>query len=91
VDQADQGPQTAGGERERRRHGRRDRLGRLGGAGREELPTAVGPLDDQVRFAAVPRAAHDRDQPAGQGVMRRGDPDAFDLPGAHLLSLSAGV
>jgi hypothetical protein len=91
VDQADQRPQAAGGERERRRQGSRDRLGRLRVAGREELPPAVGPLDDQVGFAAVPLAADDRNQPAGQGVMRRGDPDAFDLPGTYLLSLSAVV
>jgi hypothetical protein len=91
VDQADQRPQAAGGERERRRQGSRDRLGRLRVAGREELPPAVGPLDDQVGFAAVPLAADDRNQPAGQGVMRRGDPDAFDLPGTHLLTLLAGV
>jgi hypothetical protein len=56
------------------------------------LPAAaVGPLDDQVRFTVVALAAHHGDPLPGQGVMRRGDADAFDVPGRNLLSLLVGV
>jgi hypothetical protein len=55
------------------------------------VAATVGPLNHQMRFAAVPLAPHDGDHLARQRMMRRGDANPFDVSAMRLLSLMAGV
>src|SRR5689334_10386747 len=89
---ADQRPQRSGREEEwRRRHARQ--VGRrLGTAGWDQLVAAtIGPLNHQMRFAAVPLAPHDGDHLPCERMMPRGDANPFDVSATRLLSLMAGV
>jgi hypothetical protein len=59
--------------------------------GRQELATPVWPLDHQMGRALVPLAPDHPDQPPRQRMVRRRNPDPFDVTGIQLLSLLVAV
>ena len=60
-------------------------------AGREELTPAAGPLDHQVGRALVPLAPNHTDQLPRQRVVRRRDPNPFDMTRRGLVTMAVAV
>ena len=87
----EQRPQAARREQERRRWPQQSASGFRAASGKELAPPAIEALNDQVSFTAVALAAYHRDPSPGERMVRRGDTDAFDVPGGNLLSLLVGV
>jgi len=91
VDQLGQRPQRARRKPERFGRRGRDRAGRLGMSGRQELASPVWPLDHQMRGALVPLAPDHPNQSPCQRMVWRRNPDSFDVTEIQVISLLVAV
>jgi hypothetical protein len=60
-------------------------------AGGQKLAPSVGPLDHQMGGTLMPLASDHPHQLPYQRMMRRRNPNPFDVTGSGLLSLMAAV